>query len=146
MCWTLRERTSCPGQKPATISSSDNRSPTPTCGFRSLIRNPLLPPRPVSSGFCDRALTIEVATLRRSCPLWVKSRHRKGSAGCPLYPQKRTLIERVRMSALCQEQTLVVIRFPRCAVPQKYGFPLPIHWFSTETFTNTHECEARSQK
>ena len=28
-------------------------------GFRSLIRNLLLPPRPESSGFCDRALTIE---------------------------------------------------------------------------------------
>src|SRR5262249_27485845 len=25
------------------------------------------------------------------CPLWVKSRHRKGSTECPLYPQKRTL-------------------------------------------------------
>ena len=25
---------------------------------------------------------------------------------CPLYPQKRTLVERVEMSALCQKQTL----------------------------------------
>ena len=25
---------------------------------------------------------------------------------CPLYPRKRTLIERVGMSALCQKQTL----------------------------------------
>src|SRR5215472_4124293 len=30
----------------------------------------------------------------RRCPLWVKGRHRKGSAECPFYPQKRTLIER----------------------------------------------------
>ena len=39
------------------------------------------------------------------------------SASCPLYPQKRTLIERFRMSALCQKQTFraavknVVIRW-----------------------------------
>ena len=26
-------------------------------------------------------------------------------APCPLYPQKRTLVERVEMSALCQKQT-----------------------------------------
>jgi hypothetical protein len=26
----------------------------------------------------------------RSCPLWVKSRHRSVSVQCPLYPQKRT--------------------------------------------------------
>src|SRR6516164_5573306 len=38
-------------------------------------------------------------------PLWVKSGHRIRSASCPLYPQKRTLIERVRMSALCQKRT-----------------------------------------
>src|SRR5262252_1251077 len=35
-----------------------------------------------------------------SCPLWVKSRHQRMSAECPLYPQKRTLVERVGMSAL----------------------------------------------
>src|SRR6516164_5716417 len=32
----------------------------------------------------------------------IKSRHSVRSQGCPLYPQKRTLIERVWMSALCQ--------------------------------------------
>src|SRR5262249_11291440 len=26
----------------------------------------------------------------RSCPLWVKSRHQRMSASCPLYPRKRT--------------------------------------------------------
>src|SRR5262249_25285895 len=41
------------------------------------------------------------------CPLWVKSRHGNRSAQCPLYPQKRTLIERVRMSALCHKRTSV---------------------------------------
>src|SRR6516165_5656945 len=39
------------------------------------------------------------------CPLWVKSRHRSTSASCPLYPRKRTFVERVRMSALCQKRT-----------------------------------------
>jgi hypothetical protein len=36
----------------------------------------------------------------------VKSGHWSTSAACPLYPQKRTLIERVGMSTLCQKQTL----------------------------------------
>jgi hypothetical protein len=50
--------------------------------------------------------------LRRGglCPLWVKSRHCSTSASCPLYPQKRTLIERVGMSALCQKRTCRVTR------------------------------------
>src|SRR5262249_32219616 len=34
------------------------------------------------------------------------SRHRSASAQCPLYPQKRTLELSLRMSALCQKQTL----------------------------------------
>src|SRR6516164_4207707 len=35
-----------------------------------------------------------VAVERASrCPLWVKSRHRKGSGERPLYPQKRTSVE-----------------------------------------------------
>src|SRR6516165_10631975 len=29
------------------------------------------------------------------CPLWVKSRHWSTSNQCPLYPQKRTLVEHV---------------------------------------------------
>src|SRR5215831_11241548 len=45
------------------------------------------------------------AIVKRECPLWVKSRHRGTSDQCPLYPQKRTLIERVGMSALCQKRT-----------------------------------------
>ena len=39
------------------------------------------------------------------CPLWVISGHRKTLNPCPLYPQKRTLVEHVGMSALCQKQT-----------------------------------------
>src|SRR5262249_13626757 len=30
-------------------------------------------------------------------PLWVKSRHQRVSKKCPLYPRKRTLVERVGM-------------------------------------------------
>src|SRR6516162_5387051 len=40
-----------------------------------------------------------------SCPLWVKSRHSDVSERCPLYPQYRTWIGTVVMSALCQKQT-----------------------------------------
>jgi hypothetical protein len=39
------------------------------------------------------------------CPLWVKSRHRSRFGQCLLYPQKRTSVERVGMSALCHKQT-----------------------------------------
>src|SRR5262245_8333764 len=39
------------------------------------------------------------------CPLWVKSGHCNGSAEWLLYPQKRTLNERVEMSALCHKRT-----------------------------------------
>jgi len=42
-----------------------------------------------------------------------KGGHRDGSAECPLYPQKRTLVERLGMSALCHKRTHAVqqIRF-----------------------------------
>jgi hypothetical protein len=40
-----------------------------------------------------------------SGPMWVKSRHRRMSERCPLCPRKRTLIERIGMSALCQKRT-----------------------------------------
>src|SRR5215467_14192494 len=48
------------------------------------------------------------AKFTRSCPLWVKSRHQRTFRQCPLYPQKRTLVERVVMSALCQKRTHAV--------------------------------------
>src|SRR5215831_18506641 len=53
----------------------------------------------VSGSFCAAAI------LSRSCPLWVKSGHCGAATRCPLYPQKRTLIERVVMSALCHKRT-----------------------------------------
>jgi hypothetical protein len=45
------------------------------------------------------------AIWSRRCPLWVKSRHCGISNQCPLYPQKRTWLSTVVMSALCQKQT-----------------------------------------
>ena len=43
--------------------------------------------------------------VQMQCPLWVKSRHTGRSEQCPLYPQERTLVERIVMSALCQKRT-----------------------------------------
>jgi hypothetical protein len=56
---------------------------------------------------CIRRLRLRTATLSEcivanlggQCPLWVKSGHRVGSRSCPLYPQKRTLVQRSVMSA-----------------------------------------------
>jgi hypothetical protein len=53
----------------------------------------------------------------RACPLWVKSRPRALKSRCPLYPQKRTLIEPVGMSALCQKRKSC--RFTR--LPRRRG-------------------------
>src|SRR5215831_18398328 len=39
--------------------------------------------------------------------LCIKSGHRSTSNQCLLYPQKRTLVERVGMSASCQKRTLL---------------------------------------
>ena len=49
-----------------------------------------------------RRFSLASASLR--CLLWVKSRHRKGSAECALYPQKQTFTRRCGMSALCQSR------------------------------------------
>ena len=50
------------------------------------------------------------AIFSDECPLcWVKSRHSNQSAQCPLYPQKRTSLNAVLMSALCQKRTLVLV-------------------------------------
>src|SRR5262249_49311088 len=46
---------------------------------------------------------------RPPCPLWVKSRHFGSSAGCPLYPRKRTSVECFGMSAKCQKQTFKLL-------------------------------------
>src|SRR5262249_46759426 len=48
------------------------------------------------------------ANLDHQCPLWVKSRHSRISARCPLYPQKWTSVERVEMSAKCQKKRSAV--------------------------------------
>jgi hypothetical protein len=59
-----------------------------------------------AASFGAAALTFEHGSLSAEpqlrCPLWVKSRHDALKLRCPLYPQKRTLIEPVAMSALCQ--------------------------------------------
>jgi hypothetical protein len=65
-----------------------------------------------------RALCI-TANFWCPCPLWVKSRHSMIFGICPLYPQKRTLVERSAMSAKCQKQEFrtaasnLIIRAPR---------------------------------
>jgi len=41
------------------------------------------------------------ANFGSECPLWVKA----DISACPLYPQKRTLVERLGMSALGQKQS-----------------------------------------
>src|SRR5262249_48886028 len=65
------------------------------------------------------------ANLDHQCPLWVKSRHSRISARCPLYPQKRTSVERVEMSAKCQKKEVssrgsrrcIALKFRRLVVP-----------------------------
>ena len=49
------------------------------------------------------------AILICECALWVRSRHCRISARCPLYPQMRTWFRTIVMSALCQKQTLNVV-------------------------------------
>src|SRR6516164_6565195 len=54
---------------------------------------------------------------------WVKSRHRSASAQCPLYPQKRTLIEASRDVRFCQKRT------SRRLFDDRVGFTLgPVAW------------------
>src|SRR6516165_2794929 len=50
------------------------------------------------------------------CPLWVKSGHDAPQIQCPLYPQKRTLVERVGMSALCHKRTHALQQFSRYSI------------------------------
>src|SRR6516225_2207886 len=65
---------------------------------------------PVTTGICNWRNRVQgsvctAAIPSRSCPLWVKSRHRGTSNQCPLYPQKRTSELSLEMSALCQKRT-----------------------------------------
>jgi len=46
------------------------------------------------------------AKLVGECPLWVISGHDVIKSRCPLYPQKRTSVNAIAMSALCQKRTL----------------------------------------
>ena len=57
------------------------------------------------------------AIFRRRCPLWVKSGHRSTSAQCPLYPQKRTSLSAIAVSAL------PIIRTSRCLPLALYALP-----------------------
>ena len=95
----------------------------------------------------------KAAIWSRECPLWVKSRHRRGSAECPLYPQKQTLIERVGMSALCQKRTLCAAkkmslfhhlvgagRSPEPQDHQKRTF-VEVNWMSALCQFETHALE-----
>src|SRR5215472_17039283 len=75
--------------------------------------------RPGPGRSCDTDAPLNLTKIknlalatRLRCPHWVKSRHQRMSGSCPLYPQKRTLVERVGISALCQKRTSV--RFGRC--------------------------------
>ena len=45
---------------------------------------------------------------RRRCPLWVMSEHFTKFRRCPLYPRKRTSVECLTMSALCQKRNRVM--------------------------------------
>src|SRR5262249_2859540 len=71
------------------------------------LRRPSLSGARLQQGFTtggmgsDRHSTI----LRTECPLWVNNGHRGKLGECPVYPQKRTSLEPVGMSALCQKRT-----------------------------------------
>jgi len=69
-----------------------------TCNFNTGTRG-FAAPEDATMAVCTAAI------LNRRCPLWVKSGHSPRFVRCPLYPQKRTLVKRVGMSALCQKRT-----------------------------------------
>ena len=55
---------------------------------------------------------------------WRNARSQLRPGRCPLYPQKRTLVERVVMSALCQKLTLARL-FDHLARPGFIAFGVP---------------------
>ena len=55
--------------------------------------------------FVSESSTTKFDSETAKFPFGVISGHGDKSAECPLCPRKRTLIERVRMSALCRKQT-----------------------------------------
>jgi len=56
-----------------------------------------------------RRLCCVTANWGGECPLWVKSGHHKGSAKCPLYPQKRTA-KFTDLAAVDVKQAFVVVQ------------------------------------
>ena len=63
-----------------------------------------------TAGICDprnrvRRQVCTAATLSRRCPLWVKSRHQRMSAGCPLYPRKRTPLHSITIDFVYGSRT-----------------------------------------
>ena len=58
-----------------------------------------------SNGFFVSAALCNTAKSARRCPFWVKSGRDGSNLQCPLYPQKRTSLSTVVMSALCQKRT-----------------------------------------
>ena len=58
-----------------------------------------------------------VASYKRNFRMdWVISGHFVEIRRCPLYPQKRTLAERIGMSALCQKRTYAVQQIPTYSI------------------------------
>src|SRR5262249_21626954 len=70
------------------------RRPIPTRGLRKATKG-----------------TLKIRRARRSCPLWVISRHVQRKRDCPLYPQKRTCAVRLRMFAFMQKRTFNPTRY-----------------------------------
>jgi hypothetical protein len=58
--------------------------------------NAELSPSPLRNGVQGSSCTAAILSCR--CPLWVRIGHHSASAPCPLYPRKRTLIDRIEKS------------------------------------------------
>src|SRR5262249_8678524 len=63
------------------------------------------------------------------CPLWVRIGHWHMFGSCPLYPQKRTSLSAIAMSALCQKRTsrLYSAASRWCRPLHRKGFGLGAH-------------------
>src|SRR6516225_10997297 len=76
------------------------------------------------------------------CPLWVKSRHSTTADQCPLYPQKRTFVSAVVMSALCVvSQLLLQINLSKVSLGNLAMFTviLPASSFVSNFATADHQ-------
>src|SRR6516225_8817285 len=115
----------------------------------------VLPQRCVSRAYSGRRLIAfsEVRTIHRTgsnphtgsgneCPLWVKSRHSTTADQCPLYPQKRTFVSAVVMSALCVvSQLLLQINLSKVSLGNLAMFTviLPASSFVSNFATADHQ-------